>query len=481
MKYIFADPKPYKHQVRAFKKLWRNNGGALSMPMRSGKTRVAIDFVCAKYKQLRRPLRVLVVCPYQQGSIPRVWKREIKKYATVPGYVHVGPPKDGARPRAFARGLTWYVVHFERLYEREVFQSDNNPSGRGVQMVDAAWLYTYKPDVILVDESHRIGDPSTLANKKLYKLIKALRDQGARPSVVIMTGTMMHRQVPYVFGQFKILDDSVFGTAWTAFKKQFILMGGWGDRTVLKYVNLKLLRKKIEPLTFNMAHVPPRAPQHIVVPVQLKESLSAYREMATESLVDGVVEAPLVITRIRKLAQLASGYVRDDDREIHRFGNEMARTLQEYLVQMREGGVEKVVIGCEEYPQLADVAKAAKNAGYRAIIFHGGVKHGEKRIDRFQTKKGPIAFCCIHSSAREGIDLSAAQDAIHYDLPSSLVTFDQWQARIRKFHDHRPLTYHYLIPQGTIIAAKKLALDQKMDVVDLVMKHPSILHYKGKG
>ena len=67
--------KPYKHQVKALKKLLSTGfGGALLMEPRTGKTKVAIDYLSVLH-QAGKVNRVVIVCPV---GVMGVWKDELK-------------------------------------------------------------------------------------------------------------------------------------------------------------------------------------------------------------------------------------------------------------------------------------------------------------------------------------------------------------------------------------------------------------------
>lgn len=78
-----------------------------------------------------------------------------------------------------------------------------------------------------------------------------------------------------------------------------------------------------------------------------------------------------------------------------------------------------------------------------------------------------------------GIDLSAADTTIFYTLTESLLQFDQAKARTLIHGDQeRTLTYYYFLPQGTVLETMYLALSDKMNLVNFVLKHKDIIHHE---
>src|SRR6478736_10076271 len=82
LKYEFKTT-PYPHQVRALKKVVKNKRGALFMPMRSGKTKTAIDWCGALNTKYSDFNKVLIVCPL---SVVGVWRHQFKLHCPVPYY-----------------------------------------------------------------------------------------------------------------------------------------------------------------------------------------------------------------------------------------------------------------------------------------------------------------------------------------------------------------------------------------------------------
>src|SRR5215216_3963178 len=125
-----------------------------------------------------------------------------------------------------------------------------------------------------------------------------------------MTGTPFHRgQKLLIFGQYKFLDESIFGTAFTTFKKRYANFGGHSGYILLGYKNQREFRKKVARKAWVMAKVPKVPHQHTVWSYPLEESEAAYVSMATDSYWNGI-EAPNPLARATRLSQIASGVAR---------------------------------------------------------------------------------------------------------------------------------------------------------------------------
>lgn len=436
--------KPRPHQIKALKFLLRNRGGGLQVPMRWGKTATAVHFANCMHL-LENVQRVLVVCPI---SVLGVWPEEIEKN-TPPGIK-----------------LDWRIVNFESVYSRE------RTRGRGWRPVPNQELMEWRPDLLIVDESHNIGNPQTVTSKHVFRLSRIARFR------LIMTGTMFHRKPFFVFGQAKVYDPAIFGEAWTPFKRHIAVFGGYGGYEVIRYQNLRWMMNKLKPWVFMQEYVPPSTEPVVNV---LRFSLSGrnadvYEEMERESIIEvngRHVISPIVLTKHLRLQQIAGGWVKVDGKYV-KVGNDLARIASDRLREYAEQSIDKVVIGCQFIPELRDAALAAKAHGYRVFLMHGGVPKSERhgRVKSFAEYDGKAVFIAQISTMREGVDLSCADVMMFYSLSPSYVTHDQFSRRIEKYNETRTLMYDYLVPVGTRTEVTFEALRMKKDVAQFMQENP---------
>lgn len=468
MRYTFKTT-PYKHQVRAIRKalrsLAREGWAALFMPMRSGKTKVAIDLLCIL--QMKYGVeRVIIVAPL---SVLGVWRNQIK--------IHKPP------------GFKFHIVlvNYEMVYDREMYEDGWEPKSRRS-------LYKFEPEVIIVDESHKIGDPGAVQSRELYYLQKELQKRfrrsggsGHKPFKIIMTGTPFHRKPHRTYGQFRFANEKIFRMPYTRFKKKVAVWGGYGDYKFIRAKNEKWFIKKISRGTFMMKTLPYVAPQHEVVPYDLQESLPAYRSMADDSIAllsnGSTIEAPIALTRALRLAQLCGGRLRDSEGGMVRVGREKSQAFKGLLELFAENEVQKFVLGHRFVPEMADSIKECKRAGYKVYLMYGATPRDirEQRIAAFDETNEKAVFVAQVQTGALGIDLSAASICVYYSLPESLVDYDQFCARTRKWKDRRTLTYYYLVGHGTIEEANLAALRANLDLIDALERDPMLLSYQARG
>lgn len=379
--------------------------------------------------------------------------------------------------------LQWKIVNFEALYER-AFVTDVNEQGEEVKTrewypVESEILLDYLRSsrvLIIVDESHKIGNATSRQSKELYRLAKQTGVQYR----VIMTGTPFHRgKKLLIFGQFKFLDQSVFGTSFSSFKARYSRHGGFGGYILMGYLKQKEFRKKIAKHAFVMARIPKVPTQHTVWSYPLVESEEAYAEMANEGVWKNI-EAPNPLARSTRLSQIASGVVRSPTGRSIRVGHEKRRAFEGLLEQLEANGHEKVVVFSRWLSPMQDIGAVGRRQGYHILPFHGGVSPDlrERRIDYFQESSDPCLFIAQTSTGALGIELSAASVAVFYTLPNGLVDYDQDLARIQLMYEKRTLSYYYLCGEGTVEEAQVASLRAGIEFTEALTQHPDLLNYK---
>lgn len=457
MKYTYKT-KPYKHQVKALRKIVKTRGGLLAMPMRSGKTKTAIDWVCVMYLKffLGGKMKVLVVCPL---SVKGVWKSQIRMHM----------------PDDFKGKIKWKIINYERAYARKQV-------AEGWEPIPRKKLYQWKPDIIIVDEAHKLGNPTTVQSRHVYKLRKKT---GAR--ALALTGTPFHRKPMMIYGIFKFIDERIFNTSWAQFKNYFGKWAGYDNWKFVGVQNKDELMKKMKPLTFMMRTLPLVPPQHEVVPFKLEESEHVYEQMAEESIAlidDGYIEAPIALVRALRLAQICSGGMRDSEGQIRRAGREKRRALEGLVEQFSENEVQKFVVFSRfTAVALKDIVEVCRGAGYKVYLMYGKTPSSlrEQRLAEFDETTDRAVFVSQTATGSLGIDLSAAAISVFYSLPESLVTYDQCVNRIRKWKDKRTLTYYYLVGEGTIEEVHIAAHNANLELIKVLEEDPMLLSYRARG
>jgi hypothetical protein len=365
--------------------------------------------------------------------------------------------------------LRFLIVNFQNVYSRE---KDTRHPREWLTAPNQA-LLDWDADLVIVDESHHIGNPTAVQSRETCRLGRKARFR------VFMTGSMFHRNLFYVFGQVKFYDDgAALGSSFTHYKKRIAVMGGYGGYEVLRYRNLRWMTRQLKPFVYMEKYVPPRPPVTNLLTFDLTgRNLEYYSAMHRKGAVtdgDKLSTAPLVLTKHLRLQQICGGFLRWED-TVAQIGSDKLDMCRDRLSEYMEQGIEKAVIGCRFLPELAAVARIARDLDFLPILFHGSVPKGDERTRRialFQETKRPALFVSQISAGKESIDLSAASVMMFYSLSESYVDHDQFTRRIEKYKDTRTLMYDYLIANGTRDEVTYAALQMKKNVADFIVSNP---------
>jgi hypothetical protein len=476
--------KPYPHQVRALKMLLRNKGGGLQVPMRwglPGKSWVGINFAGALY-HLEDVRRVLVVTV---TSGLGVWEGQVAAHCPVPWVTEIyGTNKPhycdfeqwaGSAKwsnEATPSQMNFLIVNFENLFAREYDTALGHT--REWLPVPNEKLLAWEPDLVILDESHHIGDPNTVQS------MEARRIGRAAPFRVFMTGSMFHRKPFFVFGQSLFYDEgAALGSSFEQYKKRIAVMGGFGSKEVLRYRNLRWMTRRLKPNVYMKKYVPPRNAVKNVLTFDLTgRTLDYYSRMSKEGAVITRTGkrslAPVVLTKHLRLLQLCGGFLTFEE-GIKRIGTDKLDVCKDRLREYLEQDITKAVVGCRFICELVAVARVAKALGFLPILFHGGVPKGDERTRRvalFQETPKPALFISQIAAGKESIDLSVASVMMFYSLAESYVDHDQFLNRTVLFQDTRTLMYDYLQGNGTRDVVTLAALEEKRDVADFIVSDP---------
>lgn len=458
LKYRFKT-KPFRHQAKALKKMILKRGGFLSMEMGTGKSKVAIDFCCAMHLKTG-VTHVVICCP---KSVIPVWRVEIRKHA----------------PEKIRKKIRWVIINYDKLPDIERFVGDETFIYEGKKHVLKKFLAQEK-SVLICDESHLLKTPSSRRAVAVYSMRQAAN------YVLMLTGTPVTKNPLDLYQQFKILNDTILGTNFNHFKKQYVVYGGYGNYQLLRYINLPRLKRSVKPWVFNAKKddcldLPSRTDQ--IVPVKLTgKAQELYEEMSAEGMVElegEEIDTEIVLTRILRLQQIGSGYLpRADGKGIRRFNSPKADQFKADLADFNSQDIKKFVVFCQFIPDLKTCSALAKEAGYNILLFHGDVSINdrERRLALFDETDEPTAFISQIDAGSMGISLTAASEAIFFSHTRKYATQAQTKDRLHRIGQHHPVTYRNYI--AGVDQAIWIANRMKKDVADLLLTRPELLMQK---
>jgi SNF2 family DNA or RNA helicase len=533
--------RPYAHQVLAVKKLLENGwGGALLMEPRTGKTKVVIDYASILHLA-GRVNRVLVFCPVSGLG---VWEEQIEENCPVPYRITIwdrktrrGRMRRGSRvqpdlPRYGDDVLDFVIMNYDALStvgaiipqklqicrvkgcgrtEEGHFPisamkpkphqfrpgpirsfSKHPETGeikrsrrRGGRYTIKNQIKSWQPQLIVLDESHRIKQPTA---RKTTALV-SLRD--IPDYRVIMTGTVVtkKKRVFDVYAQWQFLNPDRFGDlTFAEFKHRYgrwIRRNGWEQW--IRNINETDLHRKIHRDAFSITReecydLPPQTLEKI--PVELEESADIYDRMA-ETMVakiktGEVTEASIKLVQGMRLRQITSGLARTIPSDAYpkgrlvQIGTEKLRAWRDRLEDLMEAD-EKVVVGALWTADIARLKAICTKMKVPVFVIRGGMKKDDHTAAwrGFAKVDGGAVFIGQPAAASEAIDLSCASIMQWFSLTPSWVNFRQFSDRIAL--SDKPTFHEFFLARGTVDELLFETLQQDGDIGKAMITSPERL------
>lgn len=436
----------------------------LDMEMGTGKTRVAIDVIIE-----RGVGTVLVVCP---KAVMGVWPREMSKYAGRHAY-SIFRRKPGETVRKTTARL-WDYMNSEECDGTRVIIINYDSVWRkplGDYLLEIG--DHHRLDMVVLDESHRAKAAGSKVSKYLSILSRRV------PIRMCLSGTPMANSPLDVYGQYRFLDKTIYGTNYSNFLQRYAIMGGPERNFVVGYRNQQDLIDRFRSIAYtcrmsdisDMAKLPPVLPPvriGVELPRQDMQTLHSLEEEFISECDGGFVVVQNVLVKMLRMQQICAGFcpVQDvplSDPEMHDMNTAKADALRSVLQDLPIG--ERVVVFCVFRHDLDEVRRISDLEG-RPYFELSGREHS---MDRWYDSDGGVMAVQIQAGA-EGVDMTCAHHAIYFSLPHSLALYEQSKARLYRPGQDRRVSFIYLIADGTIDEGIYDALQNKRDVIDSIQE-----------
>jgi SNF2 family DNA or RNA helicase len=409
-----------------------------------------------------------------------IWGRKIKKHKDRPM-----PPS--GKPTAF------FFLNTDKLSVRERKRTRAGKQRSGYNHTYSDIIERWNPDVIIFDESHRLkragGVGATTAWHMVHRLRERRRGENAsglagrdRPYVYLLTGTPNPKGYIDLFAQFRILDDSIFGTAKSTFEELYCVYGkGRRQYTIIKYKRTKSILKKVSRHSTVVSSAEAGLTgEYVPNPIRIDLPSNArrlYDQLVQDFLAElesgEVLDAPNAGVLRMRLLQITGGYTTEGT-EIH---NAKLAAYRDFTSDLLEQG-QSLVVGARFLPEVRAVAETTKRLGFNTGVIHGAVSRSNRTsaIEAFQrrARHEPCALVFQSESGSLSIELAEAAEVLFYSLPDRWDTFWQFIQRLGGPNQkHWPVRYTSLVARNTVDMSVLAALRKKRDMHKSMMRSPS--------
>jgi rhodanese-related sulfurtransferase len=452
----------------------RRGSHALYFEPRLGKTKAALDAV-GMLAAAGKLDKVLVLGPLRAMD---VWDQQIRKHFPFRAECETTDEEWTINHRADGPTVQFYFLNYERARSR------TRHGKRGT------WRYPYlgeveqwDPDLIVCDESHRLKRAGGVTAQAIWRMVRRLRKSrrhmGRRTvHVYHLSGTPNPKGWIDLFAQFRIMDETIFGTDKASFEEDHVLYGrGPMQYSIVKYRGVKSILRKVRAHSYTCtAEEAGLAGEQFWqdLPVTLpKKARLAYEEMAEEFITElesGVTisAANPAVKRLR-LLQITGGFT-TDGHEIHRAKLTVLKDYARDLLEQED----HVVVYCRFLPEVASAAESLEQIGYPVADLHGGTSRRgfNYAIRQFQASRNPRALVFQVQTGSLAIELSRSAEVVFYSPPDGWELYFQALSRVLGPNQKRPVRYTHIIAKHTLDSAVMAALADKEDIHRIMYKDP---------
>jgi len=451
----------WQNQEEAMQFALSHSAVMLDMDMGTGKTRVAIDTAFA-----REDIKVvLVVCP-KSVLLDRVWEKNLNKFQDPKSWVCLNLKGKESVPKKTEKLKKW--ISEVKNCEKKAFITVNYDIVWRKEMGD--FLYKEPPNMIILDESHRAKSAGSKVSKYLAMLGRRVKYK------MCLSGTPMANSPLDVYGQYRFLDPTIFGTNHGLFLQEYAIMGGPDLKFVVGYKNQKLLQSKFQSIAYTckmsdvadrikLPNALPPITRYIDIP---EKDLKTMKELTKEFIAEcgsGHVVVNNVLVKLLRLQQITSGFcfvkdIIEDSVDIEELNTSKQDGLVDILTDLSP--LTSLVVFCRFRHDIASIRSAAKKSQRKCYELSGS----ENTLEEWKKEDGAVIAVQIQAGS-EGVDMTKAHHAVYYTVPT-LTEYEQSRARLYRPGQKSPVSFIHLIARNTIDTAMYNSLMRKENMIDLI-------------
>jgi hypothetical protein len=333
------------------------------------------------------------------------------------------------------------------------------------------------------DESNRFKTPGAQRTKRV--VASGAYAQYKR----ILCGTPLTRSPFDAYTQFKFLDEHFWDNtpyglrSFQAFKSFFGKWSkGWNGKTgreydqLLEYSNLEILSNLVASISSRLLKenvlkdLPPKTYSYSGFELS-REQMRLYKELETDFMTlmasGELITAPLAITRLLRLQQVACGYLPIEGKFVD--------------IEKKNPRLEALLNIIEDLPSdhkflcwarfVADIDRICAALGDRVTRWDGTLDSDQREANkaRFKTDPKCQAIVATPDSMSEGHTLNEAQTEIFYSNSFNLNHRLQAEDRCHRIGQHNNVHIIDLVASGTVDLGVAECLKNKYDVISQIM------------
>lgn len=427
--------QPFTHQKVTFSFTRALDCSAIFLEQGLGKAKAAIDLATWRFrkKQIRR---CFVVCPVYVMTqwlveIDRHGHDDFKNYILLEGS---SAKRQKLLEELPAEWAGFIIINYDGLLPlREYLLRRQLSSNKIFEMM-------------VLDESSKIKHAQSMRSKLSWRLGLTVKYRN------IMTGTPITQTIEDIFSQYRFLNASIFGPYATAFRAQFLVMGGFENREIIGYKNVAALMKRIYSVAIRFTKdrcldIPPKIYERREARLDAA-STSKYLEFEKRCVAefDGkTISAQLVMTKLMKLSQITGGFIYEQGPDGKKIGTIRLATnpkLHDLAELLEEVLPKKVIVWYRFEAEREMLVELLKKLRINFVAIGKGVSKEDKKtaVSTFQNDDKCKLFLA-NVTAGIGITLTKAEVVIYYSNSYSYEDRIQSEDRCHRIGLDHKVTY----------------------------------------
>ncbi len=311
-------------------------------------------------------------------------------------------------------------------------------------------------DTIVIDEIHKNMSAQSAQGKQILQIKRAT---GNMVRWYPLTGTPIVSKPTDVFLPLKLVDGHSFNSFWT-WRNEFCIMGGYGDKEIIGYKNIKYLKEMLEgnmlrrlrkdvldlPEKMHITGYVLNTPYQTKLYDRVKTDLSNNREKIMRSM--NPLAELMKLRQVNGSPELVDSKLKIDEDYLNK--NAKLQKLLEYLEEIHERG-EKVVIYSNWVEPLRMIYRFISKK-YKVCCFTGTMtaKDRQKNKELFMNDKSYTVLIGTIGALGTSHTLTAARNVIFYDEPWTAAEKTQNEDRIYRIGTKESVNIYTILTKYTV-------------------------------
>jgi hypothetical protein len=370
----------------------------------------------------------------------------------------------------------------------DTFSSRVTVGGKTMADVMVESIRRFHPDLVVIDESHRIKGATGNASRLMGRVAAFVKRR------VILTGTVMPHSPLDVFGQWQFLDPYAFGdpqpdgsrrkATFSGFRSRYAILGGWMGKQITGFRNLDdmqniMAKAAVVARKSEALDLPPTT--DVIIPVDLspaeKSAYSDMKDTLAVQLANGQLSSvPNRLVQMLRLRQITSGHLPDDTGNINIIGTSKIATIKS-LVNDTLAGENRVVIFSFFSAEIAQLERALYRQSTEIMAITGATSPEDRQLLRKRfgdTERNPgriVMVAQIKTMSLAVNELVTASHAVFGSMSQQRDDFEQAKARLDRMGQTKPVTFWMALAPGTVDDVIYRAHQQRADLETAVLQH----------